>query len=126
MSKQKSEKQSLSWTGTASVGAGTATAANLAKTFTPGTPMYEPGVDKAQYSTWMNVPAELQTLIDQKMKKIGPDCLNKNVQIVLDLYQDMIIRHICLCKSRTETWAVSSEETRNWKKIRILAQTSTC
>ena len=76
------------------MGAGTATAANLARTFTPGTPMYVPGVDKTKWSVWVDVPKELQTVLDQKMSKIGLDCLELNAQIVLDLYQDMIIKHV--------------------------------
>ena len=75
MTKKKSEKQTLSWTGTANVSAGAATAANLAETFTPGTPMYEPGVDKAKWSVWLDSPKELQTVLDKKMKKIGLECL---------------------------------------------------
>ena len=56
--------------------------------------MYEPGVDKAKWSVWLDIPKELQTVFDKKMKKIGLECLEKNAEIVLDLYQDMIIRHV--------------------------------
>ena len=92
--KTKNIEQTLSWTGSVRAGAGAATAANLAKAFTPGKPMYEPGVEKEKWSVWMDIPLELKTVLEQKMEKIGLDCLQKNAQIVLDLYQEMILKHV--------------------------------
>ena len=92
--KAKNIEQTLSWTGSVRAGAGAATAANLAKAFTPGKPMYEPGVEKEKWSVWMDIPLELKTVLEQKMEKIGLDCLQKNAQIVLDLYQEMILKHV--------------------------------
>ena len=56
--------------------------------------MYEPGVEKEKWSVWMDIPLELKTVLEQKMQKIGLDCLQKNAQIVLDLYQEMILKHV--------------------------------
>ena len=82
---QTVDKQSLSWTGSANINSGSATAANLAEIFTPGRPMNEPGVAKERLKVWLDVPEELLTVLKRKMKKIGFDCLKQNAEIVLDL-----------------------------------------
>ena len=56
--------------------------------------MVEPGVAKEKWKIWMDVPEELRVVLQKKMKKIGLDCLNLNAEIVLDLFQDMIIKHV--------------------------------
>ena len=56
--------------------------------------MNEPGVAKKKWKVWMDVPEELQAVLKKKMKKIGLDCLKQNAEIVLDLFQDMIIKHV--------------------------------
>ncbi len=88
------DKQILSWTGSVNINSGAATMANLAETFNPRRPMNEPGIAKEKFKVWMDVPEELQRVLKQKMKKIGLDCLKQNAEIVLDLFQDMIIKHV--------------------------------
>ena len=76
------------------INSGAATSENLAVMFNPGRPMVEPGVAKEKWKIWMDVPEELQRVLKQKMKRIGLDCLKQNAEIVLDLFQDMIIKHV--------------------------------
>ena len=56
--------------------------------------MYEPGVAKEKLKVWIDIPEELKTVLRKKMKKIGMNCLKKNAEIVLDVFQDMIIKHV--------------------------------
>ena len=93
-SDKSDDKQVLSWTGSVNINSGAATSENLAEMFNPGRPMVEPGVAKEKWKIWMDVPEELQKVLRKKMKRIGLDCLKQNAEIVLDLFQDMIIKHV--------------------------------
>ena len=90
----RSDKHILSWTGSVNINAGAATTSNLAKTFTPKRPMYEPGLEKQQHRVWLDMPKELTAALRDGMAKIGNDCLKANAEIVLDLFQEMIIKHV--------------------------------
>ena len=92
--KKQNDKQVLTWTGSVNSNAGAATAANLAKLFTPKRPMYEPGVELRQLEVWMDIPVELATALKDGLQKIGSDCLTRNAEIVLSLFQKMIIKHV--------------------------------
>ena len=88
------DKQALSWTGSANINTGAATAANLAETFTPGRPMNEPGIPKEKFKVWLDVPEKIRVLQRKKMQKIGLNCLKQNADIVLDVFQDIVIEHV--------------------------------
>ena len=63
---QNNDRRVLSWTGSVNINSGTATASNLAEIFTPGRPMYEPGVAKEKWKVWVDIPEELQTVLKKK------------------------------------------------------------
>ena len=107
MSKKNSknaDKQVITWTGRMNNNAGTTTSANLARMFTPRTPMYEPGVELQQLRVWMDVPGELATALRDGMEKIAPECLRRNAEIVLDIFQEIIVKHVLSMQIQNRTY----------------------
>ena len=90
---KKSDDTGLSWTGSVNLSTGTATTSNLAKVFIPTKPMNEPGVDAEQLKVWQDVPEELNRALRDGMKKISTNCLKENAEIVLNLFQEIILKH---------------------------------
>ena len=56
--------------------------------------MYEPGVELQQLRVWMDIPEELDTAIKQGMEKINSECLTQNAEVVLDVFQEIILKHV--------------------------------
>ena len=94
----------LTWTGRINSNAGTTTSANLARMFTPRTPMYEPGVELQQLRVWMDIPEELATALRDGMEKIAPECLRRNAEIVLDIFQEIIVKHVLSMQIQNRTY----------------------
>ena len=94
----------LTWTGSVNSNAGATTPANLAKLFTPKRPMYEPGVELRQLEVWMDIPVELATALKDGLQKIGSDCLTRNAEIVLSLFQKMIIKYVLGLQMKNRTF----------------------
>ena len=91
---KKGDDMGLSWTGSVNLSTGTATTSNLAKVFIPHKPMNEPGVDAEQLKVWHDVPEELNRALRDGMKKISTNCLKENAEIVLNLFQEIILKHV--------------------------------
>ena len=56
--------------------------------------MYEPGVELRQLRVWMDIPEELDTAIKQGMEKINSECLTQNAEVVLVVFQEIILKHV--------------------------------
>ena len=83
-----------SWTRKDNTNVGTVTTTNLAKTFTPEKPMRTSDVAREFPKVWNDIPRELASSIGKGMAKIGCKCLKPNAEIVLDLYEEMMIKHV--------------------------------
>lgn len=56
--------------------------------------MYEPGVAKEKLKVWIDIPEELQIVLRGEMKKNRDELYKENAEIALDVFQDMIIKHV--------------------------------
>ena len=117
------DKRVLTWTGSVNSNTGATTASNLAQMFTPKRPMYEPGVELQQLKIWMDIPVELATALREGMRKIDPECLRRNAEIVLDIFQEIIMKHVAALQIKDRTFRriirgnPSAESTENVGKL---------
>ena len=57
--------------------------------------MNEPEVDVTELQeVWQYVPEGVSKALRDGMKKINTDCLKENAEIVLDLFQEIILKHV--------------------------------
>ena len=103
-SNKNEDKQVLTWTGSVNSNAGATTTSNLAKMFTPRRPMYEPGVELQQLKVWMDIPEDLENAIKDGMENISPECLRRNAEIVLDIFQEMVLKHVLNMQIKDRTY----------------------
>ena len=95
MAKQnKNAEDPMSWAGSANLASSAVTSDNLASTFHPRKPMQTPGSDPEQIRVWADIPEDLQKQLSGGMAKIGPDCLKKNAETVLGIFEEIMLKHV--------------------------------
>ena len=78
-------------------------AKNLAKAFTPRTPMYATGTDPKVFRVKGDIPKPLQEALQDNLEPIGPDCLKQNAEACLEVYGDICLKHVLSMQVQNKT-----------------------
>ena len=69
-----------------------------------------------QMKVWMDIPEELSKALRDGMKLIGLECLRHNAEIVLELFEEMVIKHVLGLQIANRTLSKLIREIRRSEK----------